>query len=401
MIAVIKKGKASGCVTAPPSKSMAHRLLICAALSAGSTVKGIEHSGDIAATLSCLKTLGAAVSEKGNAVTLGGMDCFTAESADLDCGESGSTLRFMIPLCLLSEKEITLHGSKRLLSRSLEVYRDLCKASGLTFALSAQSVTVRGRLQPGKYSVRGNISSQFISGLLFALPLLSGDSEIEMVGGIESEPYLNMTVKALADFGVRVSRKDENTFFIKGNQQYKKRCLTVEGDYSNAAFLDAFNTAGGSVAVEGLSENTTQGDAVYREFFEEIKKGRPQIDLTDCPDLAPVLMAVAAAHQGAVFTGTKRLKIKESDRGDAMKEELRKFGITVITEENRITVKKGTLHAPKLPLSSHNDHRIVMALSFLCSLTGGEIYGAQAVNKSFPGFFEMLRQIGIEVETKL
>lgn len=401
MIAVIKKGTAGGTVTAPPSKSMAHRLLICAALSAGSTVKGIEHSEDIAATLSCLKTLGAAVTEKGNAVTLGGLDCFSAESADLDCGESGSTLRFMIPLCLLSENKITLHGSKRLLSRSLKVYRDLCKASGLTFALSAQSVTVRGRLQPGKYSVRGNISSQFISGLLFALPLLSGDSEIEMVGGIESEPYLNMTVKALADFGVRISRQDERTYFIKGNQRYKKRNLTVEGDYSNAAFLDAFNLAGGTVLIEGLPENTMQGDAVYREFFEELKKGRPQIDLTDCPDLAPVLMAVAAAHQGAVFTGTKRLKIKESDRGDAMKEELRKFGITVTVEENRITVKKGTLHAPKLPLSSHNDHRIVMALSFLCSLTGGEIYGAQAVNKSFPGFFEMLRQIGIEVEMKL
>ena len=400
MIAVIKKGTASGRVTAPPSKSMAHRLLIGGALSGGSTVKGIERSDDIAATLGCLETLGAAVTQKGNAVTIGGLDCFAAQSADLDCAESGSTLRFMIPLCLLSGEKITLHGSKRLMSRSLAVYRDLCKASGMEFRLSSQSVTVKGKLQPGKYSVKGNISSQFISGLLFALPLLDGDSEIEIVGGIESEPYLNMTVKALADFGVRISRADEHTYFIKGNQRYKKRHLTVEGDYSNAAFLEAFNLSDGMVLVEGLLENTTQGDAVYRRLFEELKKGRAQIDLTDCPDLAPILMAVAAAQNGAVFTGTKRLKIKESDRGEAMREELRKFGITAVCEENRITVKQGKLHAPKLPLSGHNDHRIVMALSFLCTLTGGEIYGAQAVNKSFPGFFEALAKIGIEVEMR-
>ena len=398
MIARIQKGTAEGTVTAPPSKSMAHRLLIGGALSGGSTVKGIDRSDDIAATLSCLRALGANIRESGDTVTLGGMDCFSAGSVDLDCNESGSTLRFMIPLCLLADEKITLRGSERLMNRSLSVYRDLCKASGMTFRVSAQSVTVKGRLQPGTYTVKSNISSQFISGLMFALPLLDGDSEIKMIGGIESEPYINMTVKALAEFGVRISRLDENTFFIKGNQRYKKKKLTVEGDYSNAAFLEAFNTIGGTVSVEGLSENTTQGDAVYREFFEKIEKEHPSIDLADCPDLAPVLMALAAAHNGAVFTGTRRLKIKESDRGEAMLEELRKFGIKVICEENRITVKKGKLRAPELPLSSHNDHRIVMALSVLCTLTGGEIYGAEAVKKSFPGFFEALGKIGIETK---
>ena len=398
MIVKIEKGMACGTVTAPPSKSMAHRLLICGALSEESTISGVQKSEDIAATLSCLKSLGANMTGENGRITLGGLNFEALRSTELFCRESGSTLRFLIPLCLLSGKQMILHGTERLMKRSLSVYEDLCKDAGMTFCLGEKSVTVQGKLTPGKYTVKGNVSSQFISGLMFALPLLSADSEIEVVGGIESEPYLNMTIKALADFGVRISREDENTFLIPGGQSYKKRNLTVEGDYSNAAFLEALNTFGGTVTVEGLSAKTTQGDAVYRQMFEALKKGTPTLEVSGCPDLAPVLMAVAAAHHGAILTGTRRLKIKESDRGEVMCDELAKFGISAINGENRILVRQGKLSEPRLPLYGHNDHRIVMALSVLLTLTGGEIYGAEAVAKSFPNFFEVLEETGISVK---
>ncbi|MBQ7726822.1 MAG: 3-phosphoshikimate 1-carboxyvinyltransferase, partial [Clostridia bacterium] len=256
---------------------------------------------------------------------------------------------------------------------------------------------VQGRLTPGNYMVRGNISSQFISGLFFALPTLGANSYLTITDGLESASYLDMTVKALADFGVRIKKTDEHTFFIKGNQTYKNRELTVEGDYSNAAFFEALNVLGGNVAISGLRTKTWQGDAVCKEHLEALKRGKAQIDLTDCPDLGPVLMAVAAAHHGAVFTGTRRLKIKESDRGAAMAEELAKFGISTQVEENRIIVQSGILQKPRQPLDGHNDHRVVMSLAVLCTLTGGEIYGAQAVAKSFPDFFERLSSLGIQI----
>ena len=207
-----------------------------------------------------------------------------------------------------------------------------------------------------------------------------------------------MTVKALADFGVRISRTDEHTFFIKGNQAYKSRELSVEGDCSNAAFFEALNSMGGNVAVTGINKDTCQGDSVYKKLFGKLVRGLAEIDVSDCPDLAPVLMAAAAANNGVKLTGTHRLKIKESDRGAAMAAELKKFGSRTELAENEITVHPCTLNRPETPLDGHNDHRIVMALSLLCSITGGSIYGAEAVAKSFPDFFERLSTLGIKVE---
>ncbi len=393
----IEKGVAKGRIAAPPSKSMAHRYLICAALSGGSTVSGVAFSEDIKATLGCLKALGAEVKIDGDTVNIGGINInkdFT--SAKMFCNESGSTLRFLIPICLLFGKQITLSGSERLFSRSLSVYEDLCREQGIEYKNGDNSVTVNGRLAGGKYSVRGDISSQFISGLMFALPLLSVDSTIEIEGNIESGSYLALTIKALADFGVRISRIDEHTLFIKGNQTYKKRNLRVEGDYSNASFFEALNCFGGNVAVTGLSEKSVQGDRIYKEILPLLQSGCPTVDISDCPDLGPVLMATAAALNGAVFTGTRRLKIKESDRGEAMRAELSKFGCSVVLEENKITVGKGII-PPKVPLFGHNDHRIVMSMSILATLMGGEIIGAEAVSKSFPDFFERLSDLGVKV----
>lgn len=401
MIATIEKGTAYGRVEAPPSKSVSHRYLICGALSGGSVIENVAFSEDIKATLNCLGALGAEYEIDGSTVKIGGISPDKAvKCADLFCNESGSTLRFLIPLCLLFGQKITLKGTERLMSRSLAVYKEMCLSQGIEFTEDKESVTVCGKLTAGKYSVRGDVSSQFISGLMFALPLLPDDSIIDITGALESGSYLGMTVKALAEFGVRISRTDEHTIFIKGNQTYKPRTLRVEGDYSNAAFFEAFNSVGGNVAVAGLKKDTCQGDAVYRRLFGKLVRGCPEIDISDCPDLAPVLMAVAAANNGVKLIGTHRLKIKESDRGAAMAEELAKFGCNTEVWENEITVHPRALKTPELPLSGHNDHRIVMALSLLCSITGGSIYGAEAVNKSFPDYFRKLSSLGIKVEEK-
>lgn len=401
MIATIEKGTAYGRVEAPPSKSVSHRYLICGALSGGSVIENVAFSEDIKATLNCLSALGAEYEIDGSTVKTGGISPDKAvKCTELFCNESGSTLRFLIPLCLLFGQKITLKGTERLMSRSLAVYKDMCLSQGIEFTEDKESVTVCGKLTPGKYSVRGDVSSQFISGLMFALPLLEKDSIIDIMGALESGSYLGMTVKALAEFGVRISRTDEHTIFIKGSQTYKPRTLRVEGDYSNAAFFEAFNSVGGNVAVAGLKKDTSQGDVVYRKLFGKLVRGCPEIDISDCPDLAPILMAVAAANNGVRLIGTHRLKIKESDRGAAMAEELAKFGCNTEVWENEITVHPRALKTPELPLSAHNDHRIVMALSLLCSITGGSIYGAEAVNKSFPDYFRKLSSLGIKVEEK-
>ena len=399
MIVSIEKSTAFGEILAPPSKSMAHRCLICGALSDKSEIKNIDFSEDIKATLSCLEALGAKVEVEGNTVKIGGlMSSKKIKSNELFCNESGSTLRFLIPLCLLKNEEITLRGTERLFQRDLSVFETICASQGIDFVKSKNSVTVKGLLSNGRYTVRGDISSQFISGLMFALPLLLGESIIDITGKSESSSYLNITLKTLGDFGVRISKIDENTMYVKGSQSYKNRSLTVEGDYSNAAFFDAFNLLGGNVAVKGLNEDSTQGDKVYKEFYPLLLKGKPEIDISDCPDLGPVLMALAAALNGAVLTGTHRLKIKESDRGMAMAEELSKFGCKVDVEEDRIEIFPCKLQKPILPLSGHNDHRIVMAVSLLCTLIGGKIYGAEAVSKSLPDYFERLKKLGIKLK---
>ena len=197
-----------------------------------------------------------------------------------------------------------------------------------------------------------------------------------------------MTILALSEFGVNVYWKDDNTIVIPGSQQYKARDIAVEGDWSNAAFFLAMGLGAG-----GLDPSSLQGDRVCAEYFALLENECAVVDIADCPDLGPVLMAYAAMHHGAVLTGTRRLRIKESDRGEAMREELAKFGITAIVDENTITVGSG-ISKPQVALNGHNDHRIVMSLALLCTMVGGTIEGAEAVSKSFPDFFERLRGAG-------
>ncbi len=200
----------------------------------------------------------------------------------------------------------------------------------------------------------------------------------------------------LRPLGLRL--KENNSFVVFGNQKYKSKDVTVEGDCSNAAFLEAFNIFGGNVNVKGINEHSIQGDRVYKDMFLDLKNGKKQFDLTDCPDLAPIMFAVSSYFGGAVFYGTKRLKIKESDRISSMAAELKKFGITVIESDNSVEVTGGKLLKPQEVLCGHNDHRIVMALSVLCSATSGSITGAEAVNKSYPDFFEKISSLGIGIE---
>ena len=396
MTVTIEKGVARGRILAPPSKSLAHRNLICAALSEKSIISGIDFSQDILATLDCLKALGAKITREGSSVTIGGLKPQAAKSCELDCRESGSTLRFISPLCLLCNEEITLKGSGRLMERPMTVYEELFKEKGIHFYKDNSIIKAKGKLKGGIFKINANISSQFVSGLLFALPLAENDSIIMLDGNIESLSYIHLTLNALKEFGINIDSSDIRNIKIFGSQKYISKNVSVEGDYSNAAFFDALNFIGGSVKVEGLKEDSIQGDKVYKEIMPLLFKDNAKISLADCPDLGPILFCLAAIGNGAYFTDTKRLRIKESDRVLSMEEELNKFGVKMDIEENSVRVYSG-VKAPKTPLCSHNDHRIAMALSVLCTVTGGTITGAQAVSKSLPDFFERLSGLQIKV----
>lgn len=400
MRVTISPGKAKGSIPAPPSKSSAHRLLICASLSEGvSVIHGISECEDVHATIDCLKALGIECKQDGDTVTVYGKGLKNApEKAVLNCRESGSTLRFFLPLALISGKEAVLKGAHSLMQRPMNVYAEICRDFGLTYRKEGDSITVKGPLSSGDYRVVGNISSQFISGLLFALPLVEGNSRITITPPIESRSYINLTVNALREFGINVIWQDEHTLFIPGSQSYLAHEATVEGDYSNAAFLAALGLFGGDVEVTGLHADSIQGDKVYENYFPMLCKGTPTIHIGDCPDLGPIFFSVAAAKNGAVFNGTKRLKIKESDRAAAMATELKKFGAAVTVYDDVVVVYPADFHAPAEILDGHNDHRIVMSLAVLLTLTGGSIDGAEAANKSFPDFFDCLRALGISIK---
>lgn len=399
MIAKIKPSALRGTVTAPPSKSMAHRLLICAGLANGeSVIHNVADSEDIRATVTCLRALGAEITAQGTDMHVRGVDVRARKTAvTLSCNESGSTLRFFLPLVLFGGVSAILTGTEKLLSRPLDVYRTICTQAGFSYRHSTSAVTVAGCLHGGDYRVVGNISSQFISGLLFALPLCKEDSRILITPPVESRPYIDLTLEALHDFGITAAWTDDHTLAIPGGQTYCPTEATVEGDYSGAAFFAALNLLGGDVTVTGLRPDSLQGDMAYIRYFAMLEKGTPTIHIGNCPDLGPILMAVAAIKNGAVFCGTRRLRLKESDRGAAMAEELAKFGTSVEVLEDSIVVYPMRFHTPTEPLYGWGDHRIVMSLATLLTHCGGEIRGAEAVRKSLPDYFEKMQALGCEV----
>lgn len=390
---------ARGRVSAPPSKSMTHRLLICAAMAHGeSRISGVSDCEDVQATLDCLRALGAECKIDNNTVFIKGVDLSQASGTLIPCRESGSTMRFLLPLCLLSGNPNTLIGAPSLLNRPMEPYQALCQEHGLYFELYREGIVVQGPLTAGEYTLPGDISSQFVSGMLFALTQVEGESVLHILPPFESRSYVLLTLQALAAFGADIAWVNGNTLRIRGGKPMQAQALTVDGDYSNAAFLSALNLFGGEVTVTGLDPASLQGDRIYFEHFKALQNGFATISLADCPDLAPILFALAAAKKGARFTDTHRLAIKESNRAEAMATELCKFGTSVKVLENEVIITPTAFHAPTEPLSGHNDHRIVMSLAVLATLTGGIITGAEAVVKSFPNFFECLRSLGIKTQ---
>ncbi|MCR5268950.1 MAG: 3-phosphoshikimate 1-carboxyvinyltransferase [Lachnospiraceae bacterium] len=378
---------------------MAHRNIICAMLAFGdSGIGNIAYSEDILATLDCANALNASIGKESDSLRITGIQGVPGKrEMDFPCRESGSTMRFFMGIAMALGLKAKFFGSDTLLHRPFQVYEEICGKQGILFERHEDHILIDGKLHPDTFEIPGNISSQFISGLLFGLPLLEKESMIRLIPPVESRSYIALTIQSLSDFGVKIETNGD-MLKIPGNQKYKAANLSVEGDYSNAAFPEALNLFGGEVSVTGLLPDSAQGDKVYRSHFESLQQENAKIDLTDCPDLAPVLFAVSACMHGGDFTGTKRLAMKESDRGRVMCEELAKCGVKTETEENRIRILPSKVHAPFEPLCGHNDHRIVMALSVLLTQTGGMITGAEAVRKSYPDFFDDLRRLGIKFD---
>jgi 3-phosphoshikimate 1-carboxyvinyltransferase len=388
----INKGKCVGEIKAPPSKSYAHRLLIASALANGKgKIDGIIDSDDMLATLNCISALGLKYEKKGEEVSFFGGE-FVCSHRSFNANESGSTLRFFIPIALATGNTATFYGTERLIARGIDIYEEIFLKQGIECTKEKTSIKLNGKLKPDTFYVRGDISSQFISGLIFALPLLSSDSKIVITTKLESESYVDITIDVVKKFGIEILRQG-NEILIKGNQKYTPQNLSVEGDASNGAFLDAFNALGGDVSVLGLNKDTLQPDYIYKKYFEKIVNGTPALDLSACPDLGPICFALAAVRGGAKFTGTKRLKIKESDRADAMAKELSKLGGKVDLFEDEAIIYPIKKLNQNITLSCHNDHRIAMALACILTLCGGTLDGCECVKKSYPHFFEDIRKI--------
>ena len=410
-----------GVIMAPPSKSMAHRAVLCAALAKGTShIRNLEFSKDIAATLAAAGQLCARVTTGGNDAVVEGLGRFLPVEAPVDCCESGSTLRFLIPLASLTGQEVTFVGRGRLMERPQSVYEALYREQGLRFVQSPSGLTVEGALSSGDYTLAGNVSSQFISGLLFATPLMEAPSTIEVRAPFESRSYVDLTTDAMQKFGVKVSvraRKDGSaTYKVAAPQHYAAADMDVEGDYSQAAFLAVLGSTVGGITITGLPSGSHQGDRVILDILKQCgakfeRSGSHvtfhrsllkavEIDLADCPDLGPVLIALGCFCSGTtIIRNAGRLRIKECDRIAAMQEELAKMGGTVKADGDTLTIEGCALHKPTAPLNGHNDHRIVMAM-VVAALAAGQpavIEGANAVNKSWPDFFEVIKGLGAHV----
>lgn len=397
MNVLLKKGVLNGIISAPPSKSYSHRYLIASLLSNDKCeVSSLFFSDDIKATLSCVESFGGKYEILDDKVIIYGNNNNYIKNPVFNCNESGSTLRFLIPIALSKYDNVTFVGTERLISRGIDIYEKIFNFQNIQIIKTNTSINFKGKLKSGTFNVDGSISSQYITGLLFALPLLNGDSIINIIPPINSKEYIEMTLDVLNKFNIKYERNN-NTIKIFGNQKYIGINSIIEGDYSNSAFLDAFNYLSCNVKINNLNPYSLQGDKVYIDYFNKLNKDYYELDISNCIDLGPVLFAFAALNHGGKFTGTSRLKIKESNRDLAMKEELAKVGVEVIVNDNDVIVNKSLLHKPLVPFDSHNDHRIVMALSLFLTQFDIQINNANAINKSYPYYFKDLEKLGVDV----
>lgn len=424
---IFKPSYLSGEVSALPSKSDIHRSLICALLARGkSTISPVVYSQDVKATVLCCRAAGAKVICEENSITIDSGNAFdfseteNGESIIFDCKESGSTLRFFIPVLCSAGVNASYKGSGRLPQRPLDVYKKVFERRNIFFQENACDendgvfLSVRGKLTGGEFYVEGNISSQFITGLLLALPTVKEDSKIIITTPLESEPYVNMTLDVMKSFGVEVQRTDYG-YFIHGNQKYIPCCHTVQGDWSQAAFFLCAGALNGDVTVKGLDINSRQGDKkavdILREFGCEIKVNESEksvtansknklsatlIDGTDIPDLMPVLACVAAFASGTTkIINIGRLRYKESDRLAAVAKDLKALGCHVLQHDDSLEIHGANSQAGG-ECDGFNDHRMVMAMSAAALRCQKEVSVTTpfAINKSYPDYFEEYKKLG-------
>ncbi len=410
---IIYPAKLSGTIDAPPSKSMAHRAIICAALADGeSTLSNIELSEDIVATFGAVRGLGAIVdiigNEKIKSLQIKGLIKKTTNNTPLiDCNESGSTLRFMIPVSLAAAGMGRFEGRGRLPDRPVDTYRKLFEQKGIEWIQGVKSLPleIKGKIKNGTYDIPGNISSQYITGLLLALPLIEGDSIIKVIGVLESEKYVDMTIEVMEAFGVKVIKKD-NIFLIQGNQSNKAREYKVEGDWSQAAFLILAGVLGKGTKICGLNKNSSQGDIAILNILTDMgadlswdgdvlqanpsKLTAAKADVSQCPDLAPAIaLAMSVAEGESQITGGQRLKIKESDRIMSVANALNALGAKVSPTEDGMIIE-GVKKLGGGTANAAGDHRIAMMSAVASALCENEtnLIGKDSVNKSYPSFWE-------------
>lgn len=405
-----------GTVQIPASKSVAHRMLIGSALAQGASILyGFSASADMEATIQCLSSMGAGISIQDDRITVTGIPRGLykpggqAVRCEADCGESGSTLRFLIPIAAALSLSCTFHGRGKLPERPLEPYLRELPKKGVRFQPlggAPMPFTVSGTLEPGRFELEGNISSQFITGLLMALPLLQGDSEIVLLSPLQSKPYADMTLDCLSRFGIKV-RETAAGYQIPGGQEYRPVSCPVEGDYSQAAFFFTANALGSQILLDNLPPpaSTFQGDRKILEILEQMGYNQQEgshaltsftADAAQIPDLAPILAVLGCFGSApSHIYNTARLRIKESDRVEAISSALRAMGGKTESKGDTLTIypvdflQGGTV-------DSRNDHRIVMAAAIASTRCRGPVIirGAEAVSKSYPAFFEDFKKLG-------
>ena len=389
--------KLHGTVTAIPSKSQAHRMLICAAFADRETLLHCPESNrDIDATAQCLNALGAEITRLQGGFSVKPIR-EVPKTALLPCQDSGSTLRFLLPVAGALGCDTTFRMTGRLPQRPLSPMWEELERMGCTLTRPTEdTIRCTGRLKPGVYRISGGVSSQFITGLLLACSLIPGESRIEILGKLESAPYVTMTQRAMALFG-----KSAESFTVSGGGFRSPGSLTVEGDWSNAAFFLAAKALGSSVTVQNLNPDSPQGDRACAQLLPALSAGAQTICAADIPDLVPILAVTAAASHGAIFTDIGRLRLKESDRVESVIAMLKALGGEASATEASLTVcgtgLKGGI------VDSRNDHRIAMAAAMAATVCQETvtILGAQCVEKSYPGFFEEYQKLGGSYEQHL
>jgi len=410
----IKGSKLNGSIVVPPSKSICYRAIIASGLSEGiCDIKNIVLSDDIMATIGGMEALGSKISVNGNGLIVKGSSPPKAVRKEIDCMDSASTLRFLIPVALLTGDRIEFKGSVGLSRWPLGPFYDMFDSHNIGYSgRRGLPLTVWGKLKAGKYELKGNISSQFITGLMFALPLVEGDSKIVITSELESKGYINLTMDMLKKFGIIVENKCYSEFYIYGRQTYKPSDCSVEGDYSQAAFWLAAGVLGGNIECCKMNTASLQGDRVIVDIIKEMggnisvhgdsiyaKESKIKgtvIDASDCPDLVPALSVLASCGKDTTrIINAGRLRLKESDRLKVMAEELNKIGASVRETEDGLIIEGRDMLNGGI-VDSHNDHRVAMSLT-VASLKCANpitIMNSGCVKKSYPDFFDDFRKLG-------